>query len=166
MKFDNPAVWDYRVSTNFPRQISRIMPGSGKYYVLDTDYENFAILWSCSNLGFIHSGNMLHHRRACFLDFGNAHFLQIDLVHNSQKLFHNYREYGFFWIREYARAFEKVEGKTLGSFMSLRRSSLFSSPQPLLEIRKYTPPPLKRYVEKPWILVKFGALPLYISCGT
>lgn len=57
-KFGNPAIWDYRVSTTLPRYISRIMPGSGKYYVLDTDYDNYAILWSCSNLGLIHSGKL------------------------------------------------------------------------------------------------------------
>lgn len=51
----NPAIWDYRVNTNLPRYIARIMPGSGKYYVLDTDYDNYAILWSCSNLGIFHS---------------------------------------------------------------------------------------------------------------
>lgn len=52
----NPSVWDVRPKTSLPSMISRILPGSGKYYVLDTDYDNFAILWSCSNMGLMHSG--------------------------------------------------------------------------------------------------------------
>ncbi|KAK7574381.1 hypothetical protein V9T40_011572 [Parthenolecanium corni] len=51
----NPSVWDVRPKTSLPSMISRILPGSGKYYVLDTDYDNFAILWSCSNMGLMHS---------------------------------------------------------------------------------------------------------------
>lgn len=31
--------------------IARLLPGSGKYQVLYTDYENFVILWSCGSLG-------------------------------------------------------------------------------------------------------------------
>lgn len=52
----NSAIWDYRVNTGLPKYLARIMPGSGKYYILDTDYENYAIMYSCSNLGLFHSG--------------------------------------------------------------------------------------------------------------
>lgn len=30
--------------------IARLMPGTGKYQVLFTDYEHFSILWSCTSL--------------------------------------------------------------------------------------------------------------------
>uniref|UniRef100_A0A1A9V0S6 Lipocalin/cytosolic fatty-acid binding domain-containing protein n=1 Tax=Glossina austeni TaxID=7395 RepID=A0A1A9V0S6_GLOAU len=37
--------------TRFPEVIARLLPGSGKYQILYTDYDNFAILWSCGSLG-------------------------------------------------------------------------------------------------------------------
>lgn len=40
-----------QLQSRLPTAISRLLPGSGKYQVLYTDYENFAILWSCSNFG-------------------------------------------------------------------------------------------------------------------
>ncbi|PSN44494.1 Apolipoprotein D [Blattella germanica] len=49
------AQLDYRVDTKFPPAVSRMMPGSGRYLVLDTDYDNYAILWSCSNMGLMYS---------------------------------------------------------------------------------------------------------------
>ncbi|XP_065200815.1 apolipoprotein D-like [Planococcus citri] len=51
----NPAIWDYRVNSGLPKYLSRIMPGSGKYFILDTDYDSYAIMYSCSNLGLFHS---------------------------------------------------------------------------------------------------------------
>lgn len=38
-------------NTRFPEVIARLLPGSGKYQVLYTDYDNFAILWSCGSIG-------------------------------------------------------------------------------------------------------------------
>ncbi|XP_072159523.1 apolipoprotein D-like [Bemisia tabaci] len=32
-----------------------MLPGAGEYSILDTDYEQYAILWSCSDLGFFHA---------------------------------------------------------------------------------------------------------------
>lgn len=58
-KHYNPAIWDYRVNSGLPKYLSRIMPGSGKYFILDTDYDNYAIMYSCSNLGLFHSGKIL-----------------------------------------------------------------------------------------------------------
>lgn len=36
--------------------LARMLPGSGKYIILDTDYEHYAILYSCSDLGILHAG--------------------------------------------------------------------------------------------------------------
>lgn len=40
-----------QLQSRLPTAISRLLPGSGKYQVLYTDYDNFAILWSCANFG-------------------------------------------------------------------------------------------------------------------
>lgn len=50
------AELNYRVDTKLPSAVARMMPGSGVYRILDTDYDNYAILWSCSNLGIMHAG--------------------------------------------------------------------------------------------------------------
>lgn len=47
------SIMDFKFNTRFPDVIARLLPGSGRYQVLYTDYENFAILWSCSSLGSI-----------------------------------------------------------------------------------------------------------------
>jgi apolipoprotein D and lipocalin family protein len=52
----NAAELNYRADTRLPSAVARMMPGSGVYRVLDTDYDNYAILWSCSNLGIMHAG--------------------------------------------------------------------------------------------------------------
>ncbi|XP_069689308.1 apolipoprotein D [Periplaneta americana] len=49
------AELNYRVDTKFPSAVARMMPGSGRYHVLDTDYDTYAILWSCSNLTVMHA---------------------------------------------------------------------------------------------------------------
>ncbi|XP_033234680.1 apolipoprotein D isoform X3 [Drosophila pseudoobscura] len=45
------SIMDFKFTTRFPDVIARLLPGSGKYQVLYTDYENFAILWSCGSIG-------------------------------------------------------------------------------------------------------------------
>ncbi|XP_055374348.1 apolipoprotein D [Condylostylus longicornis] len=45
------SIMDFKFNTRFPEIIARFLPGSGRYQVLYTDYENFAILWSCSSFG-------------------------------------------------------------------------------------------------------------------
>lgn len=37
-------------SSRLPDIVSRFLPGAGRYQILYTDYQNFAILWSCSSL--------------------------------------------------------------------------------------------------------------------
>lgn len=50
------AELNYRGDTRLPSAVARMMPGSGVYRILDTDYDNYAILWSCSNLRIMHAG--------------------------------------------------------------------------------------------------------------
>lgn len=45
-----------QLSSRLPSPIARLLPGSGKYQVLYTDYDNFCILWSCSNFGIAYTG--------------------------------------------------------------------------------------------------------------
>ncbi|XP_073846581.1 glial Lazarillo [Musca autumnalis] len=45
------SIMDFKFNTRFPDVIARLLPGSGKYQVLYSDYDNFAILWSCGSLG-------------------------------------------------------------------------------------------------------------------
>ncbi|CAG2065951.1 unnamed protein product [Timema podura] len=52
------AVLDYRVTTKLPTTVSRMLPGAGIYSVLHTDYDTFAVLWSCSDLAIMHAGNI------------------------------------------------------------------------------------------------------------
>jgi apolipoprotein D and lipocalin family protein len=46
----------FQLQTRLPVAIARYLPGfGGKYQILYTDYENFAIFWSCSNFGIAHA---------------------------------------------------------------------------------------------------------------
>ncbi|KAK5645298.1 hypothetical protein RI129_006598 [Pyrocoelia pectoralis] len=51
----DPSLLLYRVNTILPHSLAKYLPGAGFYQILDTDYDRFAILWSCSNLGIVHS---------------------------------------------------------------------------------------------------------------
>ncbi|RZC42970.1 Lipocalin and/or Triabin domain containing protein [Asbolus verrucosus] len=51
----DPSVLIYKVVTNLPRVISRYLPGAGFYQVIDTDYDNYAVLYSCTNYGLAHT---------------------------------------------------------------------------------------------------------------
>lgn len=54
----NPAAFQYRVSSALPAALARLLPGAGHYQVLYTDYEHFAILWTCSSLGLLHTDQL------------------------------------------------------------------------------------------------------------
>jgi apolipoprotein D and lipocalin family protein len=56
---NSSAELNYRMDTKLLPAVARMMPGSGLYHILDTDYENYAILWSCSNLTIMHAGTVL-----------------------------------------------------------------------------------------------------------
>jgi len=48
---DRSSIMDFQFESRLPNAISRYLPGAGRYQVLFTDYDNFAILWSCSSFG-------------------------------------------------------------------------------------------------------------------
>lgn len=53
----DPTIVKYQVQSQLPTSLARLMPGSGTYQILATDYDNYAILWTCSSLRVAHSGN-------------------------------------------------------------------------------------------------------------
>ena len=53
---ENSSIIDVQLQSNLPQAIARILPGSGRYQILYTDYDNFAILWSCSSYRIAHTG--------------------------------------------------------------------------------------------------------------
>lgn len=65
--FRNPSVMDFRlnsrwtpspsswISNRIPSSFTRMLPGSGQYHILNTDYTNYAIMWSCSDMGMLHT---------------------------------------------------------------------------------------------------------------
>ncbi|KAG4078796.1 hypothetical protein HA402_015386 [Bradysia odoriphaga] len=48
---ESSSIMDFQFASRLPNAISRFLPGAGRYQVLFTDYDNFAILWSCSSFG-------------------------------------------------------------------------------------------------------------------
>ncbi|KPJ07980.1 Apolipoprotein D [Papilio machaon] len=46
----------YRVNKRVPYLIGRMLPGAGQYSILATDYDQFALIWSCTGLSVAHSG--------------------------------------------------------------------------------------------------------------
>ncbi|CAH0406692.1 unnamed protein product [Chilo suppressalis] len=52
------SVFRYKVNNRMPYLIGRLLPGAGLYHVLFTDYEQFALLWSCSSVSIAHSDRM------------------------------------------------------------------------------------------------------------
>ncbi|XP_063225800.1 apolipoprotein D [Bacillus rossius redtenbacheri] len=55
LKSNKTAVLDFRMSSRLPTAVARMLPGAGVYHLLHTDYDSFAVLWSCSDLGFMHA---------------------------------------------------------------------------------------------------------------
>lgn len=54
----NPSLLMYKVVSKLPRIVGRYLPGAGFYQILDTDYDNYAILWSCTNYELAHTGKI------------------------------------------------------------------------------------------------------------
>ncbi|XP_049866849.1 apolipoprotein D-like [Pectinophora gossypiella] len=48
----------YKLNNRMPYIIGRMLPGAGQYNVLFTDYDTFAIVWSCSSVSVAHSDRM------------------------------------------------------------------------------------------------------------
>ncbi|KAL3269189.1 hypothetical protein HHI36_008272 [Cryptolaemus montrouzieri] len=51
----DPTIFVYKVNTKFPRLLSKYLPGAGFYQILDTDYDSYAILWSCTDYFLAHT---------------------------------------------------------------------------------------------------------------
>ncbi|KAG5883362.1 hypothetical protein JTB14_000027 [Gonioctena quinquepunctata] len=51
----DPNIFQYKVSSKLPRLVNRYLPGAGLYQVLDTDYDNYAVVYSCNNWQVVHS---------------------------------------------------------------------------------------------------------------
>uniref|UniRef100_A0A1B6ECX3 Lipocalin/cytosolic fatty-acid binding domain-containing protein n=1 Tax=Clastoptera arizonana TaxID=38151 RepID=A0A1B6ECX3_9HEMI len=45
----------FRFNMNLPYALERVLPGVGHYTILGTDYDNYAVLYSCSNMGILHA---------------------------------------------------------------------------------------------------------------
>ncbi|XP_032514158.2 apolipoprotein D-like [Danaus plexippus] len=48
----------YKLNNRMPYIIGRMLPGAGLYNVLFTDYERFAIIWSCTNYSIAHADRL------------------------------------------------------------------------------------------------------------
>lgn len=55
-KGDGSAVLDYRVNSRLPDFLARLLPGAGRYTLLATDHDTYAVIYSCSDLRFLHAG--------------------------------------------------------------------------------------------------------------
>ncbi|KAG7306967.1 hypothetical protein JYU34_007090 [Plutella xylostella] len=45
----------YKLNNRMPYVLGRMLPGAGQYSVLFTDYEQYAIVWSCTSVSIAHS---------------------------------------------------------------------------------------------------------------
>ncbi|XP_055629406.1 apolipoprotein D-like [Toxorhynchites rutilus septentrionalis] len=52
---DKSSIMSVQLKSTLPSAIARFLPGSGQYQVLYTNFENFAILWSCSSFLAVHT---------------------------------------------------------------------------------------------------------------
>ncbi|CAK1582206.1 unnamed protein product [Parnassius mnemosyne] len=48
----------YRLNNRMPYVIGRLLPGAGQYNILATDYDQFALIWSCTSVSIAHSDRM------------------------------------------------------------------------------------------------------------
>ncbi|XP_060810792.1 apolipoprotein D isoform X2 [Amyelois transitella] len=49
------SLFRYKVNNRMPYIIGRLLPGAGLYNILFTDYDKFAIIWSCTSVSVAHS---------------------------------------------------------------------------------------------------------------
>lgn len=55
----NKAEIVFKIDSNLHPMLVRAMPGVGNYKVLGTDYDTFALLYSCSDMGILHAGKYI-----------------------------------------------------------------------------------------------------------
>ncbi|XP_055537265.1 apolipoprotein D-like [Wyeomyia smithii] len=46
---EKSSIMSVQLKTRLPSALAKLLPGSGKYQILYTNYNDFAILWSCSS---------------------------------------------------------------------------------------------------------------------
>ncbi|XP_072943826.1 apolipoprotein D [Epargyreus clarus] len=56
--YNGSSAFRYKQNNRMPYIIGRLLPGAGHYNILLTDYDQFAIIWSCTNLSIAHSDRM------------------------------------------------------------------------------------------------------------
>ncbi|KAJ2952495.1 hypothetical protein O0L34_g6813 [Tuta absoluta] len=56
--YNGSSSFRYKLNNRMPYIIGRMLPGAGHYNVLFTDYDTFAIVWSCSSVSIAHSDRM------------------------------------------------------------------------------------------------------------
>ncbi|XP_045491462.1 apolipoprotein D-like [Colias croceus] len=49
------SAFRYKLNNRMPYVIGRMLPGAGHYNILFTDYDQFALIWSCTNYNVVHS---------------------------------------------------------------------------------------------------------------
>ncbi|XP_026313969.1 apolipoprotein D-like [Hyposmocoma kahamanoa] len=52
------STFRYKLNNRMPYIIGQLLPGAGLYNILFTDYDQFAIVWSCNSVSFAHSDRM------------------------------------------------------------------------------------------------------------
>ncbi|XP_063620848.1 apolipoprotein D-like [Cydia splendana] len=45
----------YKLNNRMPYIIGRMLPGAGQYSILFTDYDHFAVVWSCTSVSIMHN---------------------------------------------------------------------------------------------------------------
>lgn len=55
-----PGVFNMVLQSNLPSVLARLAPGSGKYIVLDTNYKDFALIYSCTDFRLLHAGEYVY----------------------------------------------------------------------------------------------------------
>ncbi|XP_022900272.2 apolipoprotein D-like [Onthophagus taurus] len=50
----NPSIFQVKVASSLPKPVDQFLPGAATYQVLYTDYETFAVIYSCSSYVLFH----------------------------------------------------------------------------------------------------------------
>jgi len=52
------SVLNYQAESRLPGLFSRMIPTTGLYHIMYSDYHNYTILWSCTSFGLFHTGKV------------------------------------------------------------------------------------------------------------
>ncbi|KAJ0180274.1 hypothetical protein K1T71_003678 [Dendrolimus kikuchii] len=53
--YNGSSIFRYKLNNRMPYIIGRLLPGAGQYNILFTDYEKFALVWSCTSVSLAHT---------------------------------------------------------------------------------------------------------------